>query len=72
MINYDDVKKGNMKEYNPNLSQIFDQTYRICFDQIYGSGFGQTNANLVKQQIDSDYNAINKIYLFVKDPNQKK
>ena len=70
MINYDDVKAGNMEEHNANQSQIFDQTYRILI--ICGSGSGQTNANLVKQQIDNDYNIIDKIYLFVKDPNQKK
>ena len=70
MINYDDVKTGNMEEHNANQSQIFDQTYRILI--ICGSGSGQTNANLVKQQIDNDYNIIDKIYLFFKDPNQKK
>ena len=70
MINYDDVKTGNMEEHNASQSQIFDQTYRILI--ICGSGSGQTNANLVKQQIDNDYNIIDKIYLFVKDPNQKK
>ena len=70
MINYDDVNTGNMEEHNANQSQIFHQTYRILI--ICGSGSRQTNANFVKQQIDNDYNIIDKTYLFVNDPNQKK
>ena len=29
MINFDDVTKGNMKEYNPDWLQINDHLYRI-------------------------------------------
>ena len=37
-----------------------------------GSGSGKTNAvlNLIKIQDDNDYNIIDKIYLFVKDPSE--
>ena len=39
MINFGDVTKQNIKEHNPNLSQIPDHTYRILI--IRGSGSGK-------------------------------
>ena len=67
MINFDDVAKENIKEHNPNWSQIPDHPYRIII--IGGSGSGKTNSlfNLINQQPDLD-----KIYLYAKDPYQAK
>ena len=63
MINIDDVTKENIKENNPNWSQIPDYPYRILI--IGGSGSEKTNSlfNLRSQQLDID-----KIYLYAKDP----
>ena len=41
MINFDDVAKENIKEYNTNRPQIPDYPYKILI--IGGSGFGKTN-----------------------------
>ena len=67
MINFDDVTKENIKEHNPNWSQIRDPQYRILI--IGGSGSGKTNAlfNLISQQP-----GIDKIYLYAKDPYEAK
>ena len=74
MMNYHDVINKNMKEHeSPNQPQIFDHPQRIL---IIGSSTksGKTNAllNPIKQQNDDNFNAINKIYLCVKDPNEAK
>ena len=42
MINFDDVTKENIKEYNPNWPEIFDHPHRILI--IGGSGSGKTNS----------------------------
>ena len=49
MINFDNVTKESIKEYNPNLPQIPDHPYRILI--IRGSGSGKTNSlfNLINQ-----------------------
>ena len=72
MINFDDVTKENIKELNPNWPQIAYHPYRLLI--IGGSGYGKINAllNLIKQQDDDDYSIIDKIYLYVKDPNEVK
>ena len=63
MINFDDVTKENIKEYNPNWPQILDHPYKILI--IGGSGSGKTNSlfNLINEEPDID-----KIYLYAKDP----
>ena len=50
MINFDDVVKENIKEHNPNWSQIPDHPYRIL--AIGSCGSGQTNSlsNLTNHQ----------------------
>ena len=62
MLNFDDVVKENIKEYNPDWPQIPDHPYRILL--IGGSGSGKTNSlfNLINQQPDTD-----KIYFYAKD-----
>ena len=42
MINFDYVRKGNIKEHNPNWPQIPDHLYRVLI--IVGSGSGKTNS----------------------------
>ena len=41
---------------------------------IGGSEYGKTNAllNLIKKQDNNDYSIIDKIYLYIKDPNEAK
>ena len=58
MINFDDVVKENIKEHNPNWSQIPHYPYRILI--FGGSGYEKTNSlfNSINQQTD-----IGKIYL---------
>ena len=61
MIDFDDVKKENIKEHNLNWPKIPDHPYRILI--IGSSGSGKTNSlfNLINQQPDID-----KIYLQAK------
>ena len=40
-INFDYVTKEDIKEHNPNWSQISDHPYRLLI--IRGSGFGKKN-----------------------------
>ena len=67
MINFDDVTKENLKEHNPNWSQIPDHPYRMLI--IGGSVSGKTNSlfNLISHRPDID-----KIYLYAKDPYEAK
>ena len=67
MINFDYVTKENIKEHNPNWSQLPDHPYRILV--IGGSGSEKTNSlfNRINQQPD-----IYKIYLYSKDPYEAK
>ena len=41
-LNFDDVVKENIKEYNPNWPQIPDHSYRILINA--GSGSRKTNS----------------------------
>ena len=66
-INFNDIIKENVKEHNPDWSEIFNYPYRIL---IFGaSGPAKTNSlfNLISQQPDID-----KIYFYVKDPYEAK
>ena len=67
MINFDDYTNENMIEHNPKWPYIPDHPYRILI--IGSSGSGKTNAllNLINNQPDID-----KIYLYAKDPYEKK
>ena len=65
MVNFDDYE--NTIEHNSKWPYIPDHPYRILI--IGGSGSGKTNAllNLINNQPDID-----KIYLYAKDPYEKK
>ena len=67
MINFDDYTNENIIEHNSKWTYIPDHPYRILI--IGGSGSGKTNAllNLIINQPDID-----KIYLYGKDPYEKK
>ena len=67
MINFNDYTNENIAEHNPKWSYIPDYPYRILI--IGGSGSGKTNAllNLINNQPDID-----KIYLYAKNPYEKK
>ena len=67
MINFDDYTNENIIEHNAKWPYIPDHPYRILI--IGGSGSGKTNAllNLINNQPDID-----KIYLYAKDPYEKK
>ena len=67
MINFDDYTNENIIEHNSKWPYIPDHPYRILI--IGGSGSGKTNVllNLINNQPDID-----KIYLYAKDPCEKK
>ena len=67
MINFGDYTNENIVEHNPKRPYIPNHPYRILI--IGGSGSGKANAllNLINNQPDID-----KIYLYVKDPYEKK
>ena len=67
MINFDDYTNENIIEHNSKWPYIPDHPYRILI--IGGSGSGKTNAllNLINNQP-----GIDKIYLYAKDPYEKK
>ena len=67
MINFDDYTNENKTEHNPRWPYIPDYPYRILIAG--GSGSGKTNPllHLIKNQPDID-----KIYLYTKDPYEKK
>ena len=67
MTNFDDYTNENITEHNSKWPYIPDHPHRILI--IGGSGSGKTNAllNLINNQPD-----IHKIYLYAKDPYEKK
>ena len=66
MINFDDVTKENIKEYDQNWPKTSDHSYKILI--IGGSGSGKTNSllSLISHQSDIDKNA------YAKDPYEAK
>ena len=67
MINFDEYTNENKIEHNSKWPYIPDHPYRILI--VGGSGSGKTNAllNLINNQPDID-----QIYLYAKDPYEKK
>ena len=67
MINFYNYTNENIIEHNSKWPYISDNPYRILITG--GSGSGKTNAlfNLINNQPDID-----KIYLYAKDPYEKK
>ena len=67
MINFDDHGNENKIQHNLKWAYIPDHPYRILI--IGGSGSAKANAllNLINNQADID-----KIYLYAKDPYEKK
>ena len=67
MFNFDYIMKEDIKEHNPNQSEIPDHPYRILI--VGGSGSGRANAllNLINHEP-----GIDKIYLYAKDPYEPK
>ena len=66
-LKFDDTKKENIKEHNPNWPQIPDHLYRILIIGCSGSGKSNSLFDLINQQPDID-----KIYLQAKDPYEAK
>ena len=67
MINFDDVKKENIKKHNPSCLRIPGHPYRMLIIGVYGSGKTNSLPNLMKHHLD-----IYKIYLHAKDPFEEK
>ena len=67
MINFDDSPNENIVEHNSKWLDIPDHPYRILI--IGGSGLGKTNVLLYLLNNQPD---IDKIYLYAKDPYEKK
>ena len=69
MINYDNVTKEKIKEHNINWSQVLNHAHRIL---TIGGWESENKAllNLTKQQNDDDFNIIDQIYFYVKDPKE--
>ena len=63
MNNFDDVRKENIKEHNPDWPQIPNHPYRTLIIGGCGSGKKDLLSNLINQEPDID-----KIYLYAKDP----
>ena len=66
-LKFDDTKKENIKEHNPNWPRIPDHLYRILIIGCSGSGKSNSLFDLINQQPDID-----KIYLQAKDPYEAK
>ena len=67
MINFDAVVKENIKEHNPNWSQISDHPYTILIIGGFESGKTSSLFYLINHQLDVDEN-----YLYSKDPYKAK
>ena len=64
MFNFDSITREDIKEHNPNWSEIPDHSYRIL--TVGGFGFGKKNAllGLINHEPDID-----KIVSYAKDPH---
>lgn len=60
------------KKKNPNWPWILDPLYRILIIRYFESGKTNALLNLIKQQDNDSYSAIDKIYLYVPDSNEAK
>ena len=67
MINFDDVKKENIKEHNPNWPQVADHLYQLLIIERSVSGKTSSLFNLISQQSDID-----QIYFYAKNPFEAK
>ena len=67
MINFDYITKENIKEHNPNRTNIPNHQYKILITGDSGSGKTKKLFNLINQEIDT-----NKIYLYDKEPSESK
>ena len=67
MFNFDYITKEDIKEHNPNWSDIPDHPYRILI--VGGSASGKTHALLDLMNNEPD---IDKSYLYAKDPYEAK
>ena len=72
MLSYEYITKENIEKYNPNWAIIFNYLYKILINGDSRSGKTSVLVNLIKQQDDYNDSVINKIYLYVKDPNSTK
>ena len=72
MISYGDITKKNMDKQNLNWVRSHNHSYKLLI--IGDSRSGKTNAllNLIKQQDGEDCSITDKIYLYVKNPNETK
>ena len=65
MINFNEIRKKNRTEHNPNWPQIPNHPYKILI--VGGSGSGKANSLFILISPDID-----KIYLYAKDPYETK
>ena len=72
MVNYGYITKENIERHNPNWPQILDRSYRISIFAYSRSGKANALLNPIKQKNDGGCNIIDKIYSFVKNPNEAK
>ena len=72
MINYDDITNENKTKHNPKWPYILYHPYRMLIIGVSGSGKTNALLNLINQQDNDDYDTIDKIYLYVKDPYEPK
>ena len=72
MINYDNLTKEKINKHNLNWPRIPQDLYRILIIGDSRSGNTYALLNLINQQKKDDYNIIDKIYSYVKDPFETK
>ena len=70
MINCNYIAKEIIEGHNPNRSQIPDHLHRMLIIAVSGSVKTYALINQIEQQDDHNSVVIDKIYLYVKDPNE--